>query len=481
MDKKIIRADGAGKLLSDWLRENGYGVDQPCGGRGVCGKCAVETLNGQKILACRTVIPENGLEIILPDTDSISVSADDTALDRARIGAALDIGTTTLALAVVDLESRKIIRTVSCLNPQKSYGADVMSRISACDSGKLSELQNVLLNAVREMCKNVICERLFEQMTVTGNPTMLHIFCGISPEGMGRYPFTPAFLETKILSGADMGLPVENITVLPSASAFIGGDIVCGVLHSGVDKTDGSMLVDVGTNGEMVLSANGKLYSASVAAGPALEGANISCGMGGVSGAVSAVYAAAGNFHYRTVGDADAVGICGCGLTDLIACLLDAGIIDETGYIESDFVLNGVHEDKNGKILCEGETKVRLTPRDIREFQLAKSAVRAGVDALAAHAGIKLCDIGQIFVAGGLGLYMSPVSAVRVGMFPPEFAGKLKPVGNSALDGAIDCLCDGDMLARGEIIATECENIELNSSAVFENSFVENMIFPEWD
>lgn len=503
-----IPAQAAGMRLSDYLTEQGYSVNFPCGGRGTCGKCRVQVISGSffaygqpeeaylpdgegYLLACRAVCTDTGAEIRLPITDGIGLTAYQNSNasavgDGVGYGIALDIGTTTLAAALVDRQSGAILATASRHNPQKSYGADVISRINACREGHLADLQGCLLSAVKDMIDQLIsaCPGADpDVMTVAGNTTMLHIFAGVSPESMGSYPFTPQFIESKTLNGAELGLPLLTVILLPSISAFVGSDVVGGLYTAApAEQALPTLLIDVGTNGEMILSTGsergGRLLSASTAAGPALEGANISCGMGGVAGAVSWVSGDAVAPIFRTVEDAPAVGLCGCGLIDLVAYLLESGELDESGYLDDDpYCLCGIHERAEDRISVE--TPVLLTGKDVREFQLAKSAIRAGIEALLDAADLSVSDLDRIYLAGGMGYYLNPRSAIRVGLLPEISPRKVEAIGNSALAGAVACLTASDAISKMTALAATCESYELATSAVFMEQFIEQMMFPE--
>ena len=541
----IIPPKAAGYRLSEWLIAAGYSVPSPCGGHGRCGKCHVKLISGTfwtypiqgepkpiildaegNFLACRAVCTSAGATVLLPElsgnglvysnaeadaTESVQEQSDDS---QCAYGIALDIGTTTLAAALVNRYNGSILSTASCLNPQQSLGADVVSRIDACSKGQLLQLQQQVLSAIHRLIEQLLSTHqnivAAPDMIVVGNTTMLHLFCGISPEGMGRYPFTPVFTEVKELSGTELDLPVGRITLLPSISAFVGSDITAGMLACGMQISDVCnthpvLLLDIGTNGEMVLQTmkenSEKLYAASTAAGPALEGANISCGMGGVAGAVSAIRQGEnGEYIFRTVDDAPAVGLCGCGLIDFVAMLCREGIIDETGYLDSDeeendgmtrVTLYGLWEREDGLHTPDGSLpprvgtvpSVALTQKDIREFQLAKSAIRAGIEALLAEADMIPEEFvaagGHVYLAGGMGYFLCPESAVRIGLLPPAFATVVSAVGNSALAGAIRALCNKDAVSIMSYTAQSCHIVELNQSSVFNDGFIEYMMFPE--
>jgi uncharacterized 2Fe-2S/4Fe-4S cluster protein (DUF4445 family) len=531
-DMKTIKIPPAakGERLSSWLARNGYSVRAECGGRGVCGKCKINVISGEfyrvsqsggyeaykpdgsgQILACRAVCPKEGAEIALPDTDggglkthSVPRKSEGVAAGTGR-GVALDIGATTLAASLVDRATGKVIDTFSCLNPQRSYGADVVSRITACNEGHLGDLCRLIREETGKII-SIFMERYPgarpELLAVAGNTAMLHIFCGVSPEGIGVYPFTPAFTGKRDYSGDELGLFADRVTVLPSASAYIGSDVTGGILACGMTGLDGpSMLIDIGTNGEMVLFT-GKAYSsrliaASTAAGPALEGAEISCGTGGIEGAVCHVASVAADadakseklkLAYMTIGDKAPVGICGSGLVDLVSVLLDAGVIDETGYMEREnYPLCGVSGVPSLQLNGAGEVipasgpaaPVVLTQKDVRAFQLAKGALSAGIAALLGCAGITPDKLERIFIAGGLGYYMSIENAVRTGILPPAKPGKFSVVGNTSLAGAEACLTDSGAIDRISEIAARCEALELGTLPEFSDLFMKNMIFPK--
>jgi len=308
-------------------------------------------------------------------------------------------------------------------------------------------------------------------MTLAGNPTMLHLFCGVSPAGMGAYPFTPAFTDTQRLAGSELNLPVDHVTLLPSISAFIGGDITAGMLSLGItDHDEPVLLVDMGTNGEMILFTGkkhgAKLYGTSTAAGPALEGAGISTGVGGIKGAVCGVKFNGFSLEVETIDHAPPVGICGSGLIDLIALLLGQGILDETGYLEED--------------PFPYAKDLTLTGGDIRAFQLAKSALRAGMEVLCETAGVSPRELSHICIAGGLGYYMNVHSAVTVGLLPDCPRQNMTAIGNSALQGAAKALCDPSLISQIARDAATCETVELNLSPSFSDKFMEYMMFP-WE
>ncbi|MCQ2430810.1 MAG: ASKHA domain-containing protein [Clostridia bacterium] len=507
-----IPPSAVGERLSDVLARMGHPVSSPCGGRGVCGKCRVTVLNGQlvtkdgkimtpdgdgTVLACQAVCPPDGAEVLVRAMDGTGLSLGTSAAAASgKYGFALDIGTTTIAAVRVSLPDGAVAASASCLNPQQAFGADVISRIGAASRGQLADLQACVLNAVRDLLAKLspdVPGKDQPPLTVAGNATMLHLFAGVSPAGMGHYPFTPAFTDAKVMTGQELGLPVGQVTLLPSVSAFVGGDITAGMHVCGIGRSASpALLLDIGTNGEMVLdTGDGDLIGTSTAAGPALEGANISCGMGGVAGAVCSVRPDGDDLIFRTIGDAPAQGLCGSGLLDFTARLLENGDVDETGYLDADD-----DEDYRYINLCgRWETAagyeaitlpdVKLTQKDIREVQLAKSAIRAGLEALLAEAGMTpesfTASGGTVYLAGGLGYYMDPRSAVTIGMLPDCFPVRLVPAGNTALKGAVAALCDPAALDHMTALSKGCRIIDLEKSEVFNDGFIEYMMFPEME
>ncbi len=489
--KITIPSSAKGKRLSSYLAEAGYPITADCGGRGTCGKCSVTLVSGSfatdaegltpavpngegKLLSCRVFCTSEPSVILLPLTEGqglTAVAMESTEVDIPNCGVALDIGTTTLAAALVSLDDGAILRTASRLNPQKSLGADVMSRISAVmeDQNNLRLMQKLLLADIRLMLRELTGGQSVSHMTVAGNPTMLHLFCGISPAGMGTFPFTPAFTDAKALTGDELGLPVETVTLLPSISAFIGGDITAGMIAQKITHhNEPVLLVDMGTNGEMILytgkNHGAKLYGTSTAAGPALEGAGISTGVGGISGAVSAVKWNGMTMTCDTIDHAPPVGICGSGLIDLVSVLLSQGVLDETGYLEED--------------PFPYAENLTLTGADIRAFQLAKSALRAGMEVLCDTAGLSPHDLSRIYIAGGLGHYMNIHSAVTVGLLPDCPHKNMISVGNTSLMGAAMVLHHPELIEEISRDATACETVELNLSPSFSDKFMEYMMFP---
>ena len=452
------------------LQRNGYEVAANCGGFGKCGKCAVKlTKNGvtEKVKAC-SVTAENGMTVEIGNP-SAAFKADvlpPMETDGAEgVGLALDIGTTTLAFYFVSLKTGKAISVFSALNPQCSFGADVISRISHADENGVGEMNKCLKTRINEVISDFFKRFSFDKLSVifvTGNTIMLHIFAGEEISSFGRYPFKPVFSDKREFSGEALGYAADKVVCLPSFDSFVGADIVCGAIAADITGKD-SILVDLGTNGEILMDCGGKTYVTSVAAGPAFEGADIECGTGGVSGAISSVKKNGGGIEIKTIGGVSASGICGAGLTDAVALMADNGIIDETGAFL---------RDSGHFYLAEG---IYVSDKDVRKFQLAKSAIRSGIDIMCGIAGREGVRIRNIYICGGLGTHIDVSSAFRVGLIPPAFKGRVISLGNAAGIGAAMCMLSEKTLEKAENTAKNKITVELASNVEFMNLFMENM------
>jgi uncharacterized 2Fe-2S/4Fe-4S cluster protein (DUF4445 family) len=492
-----FREAAEGESLLDVLKRWGVSVDAPCGGHGRCGKCRVRVLSGtftgesspaltppdsEKgwVRAC-AVYPASDLLLALPRRETLSASAFPGPGGRKilRAGFAMDIGTTTLCVRLLDLDTGENVDTFSALNDQRIYGADVMSRIGAAREGKTGELFNRINTQASGMISLLIKKwnpEKTEQLAAAGNTAMLHLFVNADPSAMGAAPFRPAFLEARTFPGSGLSLPVETVKLLPSISAFVGADITAGIGATGMtegDKT--SLLVDIGTNGEMALFHRGKLFCCSAAAGPAFEGAGISRGTGGIAGAINRVRKQDGKIVVSVIGgeggaETAPLGICGSGLVDAVALMLEEGLVDETGAFTD--------EDAESFPLAEG---IALTRADIRQFQLAKSAILSGIKILCKTAGLAPSAVERVYVAGGLGFHIGMDSAVRTGLLPSCFRDRTSVCGNTSLEGASRCLRDAGFFSRCADIAAMGGTVELAADPSFMDEFTENMLFPAED
>lgn len=437
-------------------------LEKPCGGKGTCGKCKVR-VNGADTLACRYTV-ESEIDVQTYKTGEIvseSGIAESHALTE-NLCLALDIGTTTLALALVSLDDKAVVRTVTAVNPQRAFGADVISRIEYCQRNTVRELQAVLAERINGMIGE-LCAGELDRLYVSANVTMLHTLFGIDCSSIGVAPYTPAFLNGKRVPAESIGLRgVRTVISLPSVASFVGADIVAGLHCIGMPE-DGkyNLLIDLGTNAEIALYSNSSGVATAAAAGPCFEGANISCGMSATDGAVYAFSLDHSHASYKTVGDKRASGICGTGLIDLISELLKNGIIDETGYMDDDYaVADGVY----------------LSPEDVRQYQLAKSAVYSAILSLMRIEGIGFGDISKMYISGGFSAKINTANAAASGLLPRELIGKTQAIRNSSLQGTVKYACEGGDIDRYTRII---KYIDLSADAFFSNAFMENMMFEE--
>lgn len=508
-----------GISLAHAAAKAGIDLRTDCGGAGTCGKCKVH-INGQACLACQTTVSED-LEVFVPDasirSDERTVVIQEKAFlpslekissaRNERYGVALDIGTTTLAAELLDLSSSsRLLGVVSRANPQRSFGDDVITRIQKVieQPPLLETMQSQIASAVDEMLaelaeKGGIAPQEISLLSVAGNTVMECLFLGIDPSPLGFFPFTPPMTEFPINRAARLGLnmsPEGAVEVLPVLGGFVGGDIVAGILatdltrHEQDDSGRGALFqIDIGTNGELVLSHNGNIYAAATAAGPAFEGGQIEQGTWAVPGAVDRVRLEEdGSVHCGTIGDRPAVGLCGSGLIDAAAELLRCGLIEPSGRFsvkpDSPFMARWhMIENKPAFELVPGEAAARrepicLTQRDVRQLQLATGAIRAGIRLLLRYLDLEIDQVQAFYVAGGFGSYIRPESAKRIGLFPAEVPlDRILFCGNTSLAGARLALLDPKYAEKAREIARNAEHIDLASLPDFANLFAESMIF----
>ena len=455
------------------LRAAGLAPDAPCGGTGRCGKCTV-LVDGVEASACRTIIGRD-MTVTLPTAGAAAIltSGIATTAVSVREGYALafDIGTTTVAGFL--LAGGAELASESRLNPQAVFGADVISRIRHAISGELPALTGCIRSCIEEMIRALcakarILPREVSVLSIVGNPAMQQLILGIAPDNLAVIPFAPVLNRAEALPAKDYLTILENaqLQIVPDISGFVGADTVACVLASGMEEQEElTLLVDIGTNGEMVLGSRHRLVACSAAAGPALEGANIQCGMRGQNGAIDHVWLEDGTLRYSVIGGGEAAGICGSGLIDAVAAALNAGLLNSRGRI--------CNEDRTIHLT----DTVFLTQEDIRQVQLAKGAIAAGIGLMAAHLGIPTEQIDRVYLAGAFGTYMNPESACRIGLLPPVLAKKITAIGNAAGSGAKALACRPDALAHAQQIVTRTEFIELATQPGFSRSFAKNMRF----
>jgi uncharacterized 2Fe-2S/4Fe-4S cluster protein (DUF4445 family) len=503
----------AGANLVEAAGMAGIVLDTTCGQKGTCRKCAVTLLpQGKSVLACQYHV-QNDITVLVPRdsrfiehkilTEGIArpdaVTPDiykkylPLAGDSPIIGLAVDIGTTTIVVKIIDMKTGRVITTAADLNPQTKFGDDVISRIAyARDEAKLAELNKLLLNRlnflIAECCGGggVKINDIYEACIV-GNTTMNHIFLRLPITQLGQAPYKAFSVDAKDVSPKDIPLrmnPAGNIHTLANIAGFVGADTTAVALAVALDSADEtSMAIDIGTNGEIVLGTKDKLLAASCAAGPAFEGARITCGSRAADGAIEAVILAKDGIGLDVVGDRGPVSICGSGLIDAVAVLLDLGAIDPTGrFARPDALKTGVTEinRQTAFVLAldeKGNPSVYLTQKDIREVQLAKAAIRAGIRLLQKRLSIADADIKHIYLAGAFGNYIRPQSALRIGLLPSVPIERIQSVGNAACSGAQLALISSHYRTLAADLARKIEYIEIANEPDFQAVFADSMLF----
>ena len=491
---RIQRFSGNGashKTLLEILQTEGIFLPADCGGRGVCGKCRVRFLNGapkavkeekEKLspeqleegirLACRTC-PEGTFVVEWEqseeeiEVESVGVFAETSAKNRSdrtdhggrNRRVAVDIGTTTIAAALVDIQSGQVLAAETGINHQRSFGADVISRMQASNDGKGEELRQLAERDIRNLITGLGEDPETVPTVIAGNTTMEHLLRGLSCTTLGVVPFTPV----------DISLHREgNRLFLPGISTFVGADIVAGIVSVGMDESDEiCMLIDLGTNGEMAIGNKEKILTTSTAAGPAFEGGNISCGVAGIPGAISRVTITDGKVAYETIGGKEPVGLCGTGVLEVMYELLKEEIVDETGLMDDEYT------DEGFPVVGD----IVFTDKDIREVQLAKSAIRSGAETLMKEFGAGHGDISRLYLAGGFGQKIDLTKAAGIGILPKELVKKTVAVGNSALSGAIMVAAEESVSERFLKAISVASEIGLSDNASFRDLFMQHMFF----
>ncbi len=440
---------------------------------------------------------------VLVDDELVAVEAGNTLSEC--FGIAFDIGTTTLVGTLVNLTTGADVAVAARVNPQTAFGDDVIARIQVCrsDPKGLERLQSAVIDAINKIIGELLRKATVDrahvyELVFAGNTTMQQILCGIDPSALGELPFAPAFREAIEFHAADLRLhvnPVAKVYIFPQIGGFVGGDTVAGIVATRLDRAPApALLVDIGTNGEIVLFANNTMWATSVAAGPAFEGARITCGMRAVTGAIEKVLFD-GDVRLNVIGNAKPAGLCGTGLIDAAAELLRVGILDPTGRIRSAAELPQAlpHAIANRLVEANGEVNVLLAgaaesatrepiflyQRDIRELQLASGAVRAGINILLRIAGITPADLDSVLLAGAFGNFIRRNHARRIGMLPAVPCSRIRFVGNTASFGAKRALLSTEEKGYAARIIRDVRHVDLSLDPEFQAEFGAAMILPD--
>jgi uncharacterized 2Fe-2S/4Fe-4S cluster protein (DUF4445 family) len=543
----------AGSTILDAARLAGIVVESPCNGIGTCGKCKVfvKNLKDSKIvtkesrhklsdadiaagyvLACQTAVYED-TEVETIDTASHNkslkilsegqsfvyaiksdikkkfdgkntsvyiadelVGSEDGDTESQIYGLSVDIGTTTVVVALINVITGEEITSASALNPQSLYAQDVLTRIKfASNADGLKIMFDGITEEINKMIKTAAEEAginplYIYEVVYSGNTTMIHLACNTDPSSIGRYPYTPVLyggntVRADILNISPFGL----IYLPPIISSYVGPDITSGVLAAQLAKKDNTTLfIDIGTNGEMVMTNKGKMSATSTAAGPAFEGMNITCGMRAGNGALELFeidddY----NVSFNTIGGAEPTGICGSGLLDIVGELVNVGIIGANGkFVSKD--KHGITDEKKLKLLDYIEIRdgkpvfkitdnIFLSQKDVREVQLAKGAVRAGIEALMLSLNISVDEVDEVEIAGSFGYHLREKSLINIGLLPRDFEGKVSFVGNTSKTGGKAFLLNTDFRAEFVDLVNEIDSVELSNRDDFQKIFVNALNF----
>ena len=536
-----------GTTILEALQEADVRLEGDCGGLGKCGRCKVkvfsemrppskeekELLDEAEIeqgirLACRNRVAkdlviqavekdsERGDHQILatgtrpifqldPLIDERLISPEPNLQEGGLYGLTFDLGTTTLVGKIISLADGREVATVSRLNSQSKYGADIISRIKYVKEqpSGLKDLNHLLIQDLNQITEQLLEAGNLEADTIcigvaAGNTTMQHLLLSLNPLSIAHAPFAPVTTDGLIVRAADIGItlhPEALLYVMPARSGYIGGDLISMILASGCAEQDDKIALglDLGTNGEIFLGNRKRLMTCSAAAGPALEGAKISHGMIAKEGAIEAVYAEDSHLRYQVIGNVEPRGMCGSGLVDLVAVLLDRSIIDPGGLMQppqggSEDTLSArvIQRDKGVYDFLVTATEesfsqkpIYLSQKDVRELQLAKGAVAAGIQILMDEMGMEIKDIDVIYLAGAFGNYIHPQSALRIGLIPKVDPQIIHTIGNAASTGASMVLLAKGYWKLANELANSIEHVELSTRPDFNEYFIENLNFPQ--
>ena len=468
---RLLEARGGEKLL-EVLRGR---VSAPCGGQGKCGKCRV-LVDGEEKLACAVTV-DRDMTVTIPETfrqKILTQSPEVSAPGAEGHVLAMDIGTTTLVCSLLEGSGRELA-VAACPNPQAAYGADVVTRIREALGGRTEELARLVREALEGLalrcCREAgIRPEQVKTLSPVGNTCMRQLLLGMPPENLGKLPYSRAVTEAKRISCASFfpAFSEAELVLPPDIGPFVGTDTLGCILSSRLyEEEELTLLVDIGTNGELVLGNKDGTVCCATAAGPALEGAGIRFGMTAAEGAIDRVWVEDGRLRCHAIGGGEPRGICGSGLIDAVAACLSLGLLDKRGRI--------LNEEKQIPLTEE----IFLTQEDIRQVQLAKGAICAGVSILAQKLGVELSHIRQVYLAGGFGSFLDPDAVCRMGLLPEALRGRIAAIGNAALGGAKLLGLDPMALSLGAELAERTGYLELGSDPAFPGAFARTMGFRE--
>jgi len=508
-----------GRSLIESLMDESIFLRSDCGGKGVCKKCKVRIVadNGDfEVKKACTFTIHKDVTIEIPESSMLSshiiskapVSLPAVFKERFKnvdhkdcYGIATDLGTTTIAVYLCNIVKGTVLSSLAVKNPQALYGDDVMSRIGAIgqDKKNLEHLQKLVVKAIEWGIKELLVsidlkEEMVFQMVTVGNPTMIHIFAGVDPKTIGVSPYKPAFYEARNISSKDLGFKIKDfpIQILPQVSGFIGGDILSATLAVDLEnQPEGTLLVDLGTNGELMLKGKDRFFATSCATGPAFEGASLSCGMQAIPGAINKVEIKSQKdlSEYTIINPSNSSsvkpsGICGTGVISAVTQLCQKKIIESGGAFKKNINLLALNKDDSGKIkydiapdnAFQDGSAIFISQKDIRSVQLGKGALITGIEFLLKEAGLEKAE--KIIIAGAFGSFLDKEDMMALGMIPTMDLSQIEVAGNSAGAGAIMVLCDKIFLEKAIQIASKVIVVDLACNQDFQNVFVQNLAFP---
>ena len=517
-----------GEKMSDCAIKAGIKIGHSCGGCGTCGKCrvkvdlnsdflepvteteikilSIDEINSGVRLSCCAVIKGQGIVSVIDrvkDKESkiLSGFSDKDIINwqngKTGFGVAIDIGTTTVVCYLLDLEKHLHIDTFSFLNPQVAFGDDVISRIAFSSSSQnaLLDVQTALISKLNEAFseiteRNGIEKNSIVEITIAANTVMEHLFVGVSPSSIGKSPYMPQFFDHPPFLASSIGIDInENalVKLLPNVAGYVGADIVSGVLAYDMDSSPRMrLLIDIGTNNEIVIGNKDGMFCCATAAGPAFEGARIKYGMRASNGAIEKVFMEDDILKCGVIGNVTAVGICGSGLIDAIALLVQEKIIAKSGRMVTNDECTDqrfkskIDKDEKGMVrilLTNAEYPVYLTQKDVREVQLALGAVRVGIDVMLERVGITKDEVDEVLLAGAFGNNIDVSSAVKVGLLPDVPVSKITCVRNSSGYGACLALASDDFYKRSFDTYKKMAYVELSTLPDFQKRFIAAMTF----
>jgi len=499
--------------ILDYIKELGLEIAAECGGMGRCGKCVVRIADGEEYLnektaiekklctdkyerlACQAKIinPEGDIYVYIKEMGKYQILTSTFEVEKISLnpfvkkrdnkivdtfgnfldiyegkilGIAADIGTTTIVLQIINLEDGNVAFTEAAKNAQISYGNDIISRIGYCRMYKagLEKLQTLIVNQTNNMVEElekkngVILKKYIYDMVVVGNSAMRDIFFGINVDNLGVIPFEPASCNSLSKSSNELGLkfnPACKVYAPPLVGGYIGADILAAIVATGMYKEKNiCMIIDIGTNGEIVIGNKDKMFATSCAAGGAFEGVEINCGTGAIPGAIKHVTIEKGRIYYETIDDKyPPIGICGSGMIDLLSELLKNGLIDKNAKLKKEF------------FICEN---ISITQEDIYKLVTAKAAIRLGQEILMKHYNVEGNDIEKVYLSGGFGNFINVANAINIGLLSQSFKNKIIKIGNGALLGAKMMLLSQELRETAETVYKNIQHVKLNE---FEENF----------